>query len=102
MAEKVVESDMPITSKSFRLAALLLLLSATRAAAQSEVLVLPGEPLRLEVVGPSNAPVGKRCEGRVASMAQDTLVVLSSGNCARGSYVADLHVIRGDRGSRAS
>ena len=35
-------------------------------------------------------------------MAQDTLVVLSGGNCARGSYVADLHVIRGDRGSRAS
>jgi len=78
------------------------LLSATRVAAQSEVVVLPGEPLRLEVVGPSSAPVGKRCEGRVTSAAQDTLIVLSGGNCVRGSYMADLHVIRGDRGSRTS
>jgi len=91
---------MPNSLRLLSLTALLAILSATRVAAQTEVTVLPGEPLRLEVVGPSSAPVGKRCSGRVTSVAQDTLVVLSGGDCARGSYLADLHVIRGDRGSR--
>ena len=86
--------------RSFSLIAVLTLLSATRAAAQTEVTVLPGEPLRLEVVGPAGAPVGAHCEGRVTSAAQDTLIVVAGGSCARGSYLADLQVIRGDRGSR--
>jgi len=80
--------------------AVLTLLSAMRAAAQTEVTVLPGEPLRLEVVGPAGAPVGAHCSGRVTSAAQDTLIVVAGGSCARGSYLADLQVIRGDRGSR--
>ena len=92
---------MPNSLRSFSLIAALTLLSATRATAQTEVTVLPGEPLRLEVVGPAGAPVGAHCEGRVTSAAQDTLIVVAGGSCARGSYLADLQVIRGDRGSRA-
>jgi hypothetical protein len=76
------------------------LLSAARLQAQAEVTVLPGEPLKLEVVGPSSGPVGARCSGRVTSAAQDTLIVVAGGSCARGSYLANLQVIRGDRGSR--
>ena len=68
--------------------------------AQSEVAVIPGEPLRLEVVGPAGAPIGTRCSGRVTSAAQDTLIVASAGTCKQGSYLASLQVIRGDRGSR--
>lgn len=78
----------------------LTILSATRLAAQSEVTVLPGEQLKLEVVGPASGPVGTRCAGRVTSAAQDTLIVVAGGSCARGSYLANLQVIRGDRGSR--
>jgi hypothetical protein len=91
---------MPNPLRSLCLASLLTLLSATRLAAQSEVTVLPGEPLKLEVVGPSSAPVGAHCAGRVTSVSQDTLIVVAGGSCARGSYLADLRVIRGDRGSR--
>jgi len=91
---------MPNSLRPFSLAALLVVLSATRVDAQSEVAVLPGEPLRLEVVGPAGAPVGAHCSGRVTSAAQDTLIVVAGGSCARGSYLADLQVIRGDRGSR--
>jgi len=86
--------------RSLSIIAVLTLLSAMRAAAQTEVTVLPGEPLRLEVVGPAGAPVGAHCSGRVTSAAQDTLIVVAGGSCARGSYLADLQVIRGDRGSR--
>ena len=93
---------MPNTLRSLSLAALLALFAAPRVAAQTEVTVLPGEPLRLEVVGPASAPVGTRCSGRVTSAAQDTLIVMTGGSCARGSYLARLQVIRGDRGSRAT
>jgi hypothetical protein len=93
---------MPNSLRSFSLTALLALLSATRVAAQTEVPVLPGEPLRLEVVGPAGAPVGAHCSGRVTSASQDTLLVIAGGSCARGSYLAELQVIRGDRGSRAT
>jgi hypothetical protein len=92
---------MPNPLRSLSLVALLALLSATRVDAQTEVTVLPGEPLRLEVVGPASAPVGTHCSGRVTSVAQDTLLVIAGGNCARGSYLADLQVIRGDRGPRS-
>ena len=88
--------------RSLSIIAVLTLLSAMRAAAQTEVTVLPGEPLRLEVVGPAGAPVGAHCSGRVTSAAQDTLIVVAGGSCARGSYLADLQVIRGDRGSRVA
>src|SRR3954451_19670791 len=91
---------MPNSLRSFCLATLLTVLSASSLAAQTEVTVLPGEPLKLEVVGPASAPVGTRCSGRVTSAAQDTLLVVAGGNCARGSYLARLQVIRGDRGSR--
>jgi hypothetical protein len=86
--------------RSLCLTALLAVLPASRLAAQEEVTVLPGEPLRVEVVGPASAPVGTRCSGRVTSVAQDTLLVISGGGCARGSYLANLQVIRGDHGSR--
>ncbi len=92
---------MPNT-RSFRLAVLCIVLSAARVEAQTEVTVLPGEPLRLEIVGPASAPVGARCSGRVTNASQDTLLVIAGGSCARGSYLADLHVIRGDRGSRVT
>jgi len=82
------------------LTALLVVLSAPQLVAQEEVTVLPGEPLKLEVVGPASAPVGTRCSGRVTSVAQDTLLVVAGGGCARGSYLANLQVIRGDHGSR--
>lgn len=93
---------MPNSLRSFSLTALLALLSATRLAAQTEVTVLPGEPLRLQIVGPSSAPVGARCAGRVTSAAQDTLIVVTGGSCTHGSYLAALQVIRGDRGSRGA
>jgi hypothetical protein len=86
--------------RSLWLTALLVILSAPRHAAQEDVTVLPGEPLRLEVIGPAGAPVGTRCSGRVTSAAQDTLLVIAGGGCARGSYLANLQVIRGDHGSR--
>jgi hypothetical protein len=86
--------------RSLWLTALLVTLSVPRLAAQQEVTVLPGEPLRLEVIGPAGAPVGTRCSGRVTSAAQDTLLVIAGGGCARGSYLANLQVIRGDHGSR--
>ena len=91
---------MPNSLRSLCLAMVLPVLSASRLAAQTEVTVLPGEPLKLEVVGPSGAPIGARCSGRVTSAAQDTLLVIAGGNCARGSYLARLQVIRGDRGSK--
>ena len=91
---------MPNSLRPFSLAALLVVLSATRVDAQSEVAVIPGEPLRLEVVGPAGAPIGARCSGRVINAAQDTLIVASAGACKQGSYLASLQVIRGDRGSR--
>jgi len=86
--------------RSLWLTSLLVVLSASHLAAQEEVTVLPGEPLRLEVVGPASAPIGTRCSGRVTNVAQDTLLVVAGGTCARGSYLAKLQVIRGDRGSR--
>jgi len=86
--------------RSLCLTALLAVFSASRLAAQEEVTVLPGEPLRVQVIGPASAPVGTRCSGRVTSVAQDTLLVVSGGGCARGSYLANLQVIRGDHGSR--
>jgi hypothetical protein len=91
---------MPNTLRLLALTALLAILPATRLAAQTEVTVLPGEPLKLEVVGPASGPVGARCAGRVTSAAQDTLVVVAGGGCARGSYLANVQVIRGDRGAR--
>jgi len=36
----------------------------------------------------------------VKEVSFDTLVVASAGGCPRGSYVADLRVVRGDHGSR--
>jgi hypothetical protein len=86
--------------RSLCLTTLLVVLSASRLAAQEEVTILPGEPVRLEVVGPSSAPVRARCSGRVTNVAQDTLLVVAGGSCARGSYLANLQVIRGDHGSR--
>jgi hypothetical protein len=91
---------MPNSLRSFSLTLSFMVLSATRLAAQAEVAVLPGEPLRLEVVGPAGAPVGARCSGRVMSAAQDTLIVASAGNCKQGTYLASLQVIRGDHGAR--
>lgn len=93
---------MPSSLRSFCLTMVLVILPATRAGAQTEVTVLPGEPLRLEIVGPSTAPVGAHCSGRVMSAAQDTLVVATAGSCRQGSYLAKLQVIRGDRGSRVT
>ena len=91
---------MPKSLRSLWLVTLLTVLSAPRLAAQNEVTVLPGEPLKLEVDGPAGASVGTRCSGRVTSAAQDTLIVVAGGSCARGSYLANLQVIRGDHGSR--
>ena len=88
--------------RSFCLPALLVVLSATRVAAQEEVTALPGERLQFDVVGPSTPPLRARCSGRIVSAALDTLIVASSGECKRGSYLADLRVVRGDRGSRAT
>ena len=87
-------------SRSLALATTLVALSATRVAAQADVTALPGEVVRVQVVGPAGAPVGTRCSGRVTSAAQDTLLVMAGGGCARGSYLANMQVIRGDRGSR--
>jgi hypothetical protein len=91
---------MPNTLRSICFTLSLTVLSAAHAAAQSEVAVLPGEPLRLEIVGPAGAPVGTRCSGRVTSAAQDTLIVASAGSCKQGNYMASLQVIRGDHGAR--
>jgi hypothetical protein len=91
---------MPNSLRSLCLASLIVVAAASRLAAQTEVTVLPGEPVRLEVVGPAGAPIGARCSGRVTSAAQDTLLVMAGGSCARGDYLASLRVIRGDRGSR--
>jgi hypothetical protein len=91
---------MPNFLRSFCLSVLLVILAAPRVAAQTEAAAELGEVVRFQIVGPSAAPVGKRCSGRATSAALDTLIVSSVEDCSRGSYLANLQVVRGDRGSR--
>jgi len=89
-------------SRRFWLTLLLVILSAPRVAAQDEASAELGEVVRFDIVGPSTAPVGKRCSGRATSAALDTLIISWAEQCSRGSYLANLQVVRGDRGSRAT
>ena len=83
--------------------ATLLLLSVgapALAAAQAGPMPRAGEQVRVRILGPEHAPVGLRCDGWVAAVARDTVVLGPPGNCPRGSYFADLRIAHGDRGSR--
>jgi hypothetical protein len=70
------------------------------AAAQEGLTPQPGERVQARIVGPDTAPVGARCDGRIAAVNGDTIVLGASSRCPRGSYAADVRFSRGDRGSR--
>ena len=90
-----------ISASRLRAAALMfVVVTPIRLPAQGNAPARPGEQVRLEVAGPSTAPVGFQCTGQVKEVALDTLVVASAGDCPAGSYFADVQVVRGDRGSR--
>lgn len=63
-----------------------------------------GARVQARIVGAAaDAPVralGRRCEGTVARLAGDTLVLAPGGACPAGAYLADVRVQRGHRGSR--
>ena len=60
----------------------------------------PGERVQARIVGPEAALIGMRCEGWVAAVAGDTIVLGEQRDCPRGNHDAVLRVARGDRGSR--
>jgi len=86
----------------FTLITLLLCAVATSsgAAGQGGPAPQPGERVRVRIVGPEPALIGMRCEGWVAAVAKDTIVLGQPRECPRGSHAAVLRVARGDCGSR--
>lgn len=70
------------------------------AAAQDVSLPRPGEQVRGKIVRPAPAALGAECTGAVRAVDRDTVIVTSSEGCPRDSYLAELRVARGNRGSR--
>jgi hypothetical protein len=70
------------------------------AGAQRAPIARPGERVRGKIVQPANAALGAECTGRVRAVHSDTVIVTSSEGCPPESYLGDLRVARGSRGSR--
>ncbi|HEV7990299.1 MAG TPA: hypothetical protein VGP25_00645 [Gemmatimonadaceae bacterium] len=69
-------------------------------AAQGETTPRPGDRVEFRIAGPDGAPVGLLCDGRVAAVVRDTIVLGHSATCPPGAYAGELRIARDDRGSR--
>lgn len=74
--------------------------SIPEAAAQSAPIARPGERVRGRIIQSATAALGAECTGRVRAVERDTIIVSASEGCPRESYLGDLRVARGSRGSR--
>jgi hypothetical protein len=82
--------------------AFILVAFSAGASAQESVSPQPGEHVRIHIVELDHPRFGQRCEGWIAAVERDTIVIGQPRSCAVGSYAGRLRVARGDRGSRLS
>jgi hypothetical protein len=87
--------------RTFR-AAMLLLAVMWPAAARGQIVPRSGELVQAHIRDSLSEFAGERCLAQLTASARDTLLLAAQGTCPRGSYLADVRVARGDRGSRAT
>jgi hypothetical protein len=79
---------------------LLLVVPSARSAAQTNIPVERGAPVRVRSIALSVPDQEGVCEGRVPAIRRDTLLLGRPFGCPKGSYLARVRVARGNHGSR--